>query len=835
MTRVDWNVWARFSRALKENTAMSAYSMIAVGVVGTIAHCVYGVLWLYVTPLDHENVWLRLFGAVTCFGLLLHKRWPESWKRLLPWYWFGVVVYTLPFFATYQLLGSNYSLLRSMLEVTVIFFVIVVFPQPILAVTNIALGMVLAVGMAWLLVPIFHTLNHSIVKSVHLQVLIYSMVAGMIFSRSNLKGLLAQGKIETMKALAGSIAHELRNPLSQLKHRLDGISQKLPRPTAGQQTQTIRADDLNVLYRELAKGKLAIERGLQVIAMTLDEINARPINAESLRYLSAATATRNAVEEFSYESAADRERVSVEIHEDFVFKGDETRYAFVLFNLLSNAVYYFSMRPTAQVTITVAARTVTVQDTGPGMSPEVLARVFESFHTAGKPGGTGLGLAYCKRTMAAFGGDITCESEQGRYTRFVLRFPQITDVELEQHRREVLQTATEIFQGKRLLIVDDVASLRATTRAQLKVIGVEMDEADNGQQALQMLAQGHYDAMMLDLGMPVLDGYATAEAIRAGTVPGKEHFPIVVYTADSPYSARVKLEKVGIDAFVQKPCSQLELVDALCRAVEAANRRAALAEASATLAGRVILLADDQPFNRKYLRSFLVQRGATVLEASSAAEVLSQLHQADVDVIVTDINMPGGSGLEMTRAIREMPAPLCNIPVIALTAHSDERMAQQARAAGMNDFLVKPVEPMDLLDKLARILGTSARPPAAPAAIGAGPLVDSARLERMCSLGLAEQVLPEALDHARSLLARLRSNAALDARAPMREDLHALLGIAGEMGAKALGQQLRSVYAPMVEDDHWPADGAWLDQAQALFEQTEAVIRARHLQAPRAP
>ena len=82
--------------------------------------------------------------------------------------------------------------------------------------------------------------------------------------------------------------------------------------------------------------------------------------------------------------------------------------------------------------------------------------------------------------------------------------------------------------------------------------------------------------------------------------------------------------------------------------------------------------------------------------------------------------------------------------------------------------------------------------------VGAGPLVDSVRLERMCSLGLAEQVLPEALDHARSLLARLRSHAALEERASMREDLHALLGIAGEMGAKALGQQLRSVYAPSV-------------------------------------
>jgi HPt (histidine-containing phosphotransfer) domain-containing protein len=131
-------------------------------------------------------------------------------------------------------------------------------------------------------------------------------------------------------------------------------------------------------------------------------------------------------------------------------------------------------------------------------------------------------------------------------------------------------------------------------------------------------------------------------------------------------------------------------------------------------------------------------------------------------------------------------------------------------------------------------MAPAAAPVEAPPAAPTVPLVDSARLERMCSLGLADQVLPEALDHARSLLAKLQVHAAADDRPQLREDLHALLGIAGEMGAKALGQQLRSVYGPIVDDGQWPADKTWIAQAQELFEQTERVIRTQHLR-PQEP
>lgn len=99
--------------------------------------------------------------------------------------------------------------------------------------------------------------------------------------------------------------------------------------------------------------------------------------------------------------------------EDFSFRGDETLYLFVLFNLLKNALYYFKRRSDGEIRIKGAHNRIHFRDTGPGMPKQNLDRLFHSFYTAGKQGGTGLGLAYCKRVMRAFGGEITCDSVVG--------------------------------------------------------------------------------------------------------------------------------------------------------------------------------------------------------------------------------------------------------------------------------------------------------------------------------------------------------------------------------------------------------------------------------------
>lgn len=839
------SLYRRFETALRDCSIASARSMAITGTVGAIIFAGYAILWLYVTPVEHESLGLRGIAVLLCLAVALSPRWPERYRHLLPWTWFIAVMYALPFYATYQLLGSNYSILRSMLEVSMVFFVIVIFPHYLLALTNMALGIGLGVLAGYLTIPYFDTLNHDIVKSVHLQAMIYSVGAGLLFTRSNMRSMLARQRVDALKDLAASIAHELRNPLGQLRNRLDSISRILPAPTTGGQHLTMPAREVDTVYEELAQGKLAIERGMQVIAMTLDEINARPLDTSNLRYVSAATATRKAVDEFGYDGSADRARVALHIAQDFVFKGDETRYVFLLFNLLKNAIHYFQAYPAAHITITVDRSCVTFEDTGPGIQPDVLARLFESFHTSGKAGGTGLGLSYCKRTMVAFGGDIRCESQPNRFTRFELRFPEVALAELAAHEAHVLARARQIFSGKRLLVVDDVPALRKTARSLLAPLNAEIVEAENGQQALELLAASPFDAMVLDLSMPVLDGYATADSIRGGRVAGMSRLPIVAFTTESTHVARAKLERVGVDALVNKPCSPVELIEALCRAHELARSASDTALAAESLAGKTILIADDDGLNRRYLRAMLEKHRIKVMEASDGVSALNLLealnaHGVDavesVDAIVTDIHMPALDGIGLAQAVQA--AALTPRPVlIALSARDDEAMVAKAIGAGISDFVSKPVEATRLFETLARHLATAEEPapataPAqapARAEVPAQDLLNHKHLETLRSVGILEKVLPEALKSTRGQIDQLQEPVARRDVDTTRQLLHSLIGVCGNMGSHALHQRLRAMYALLVEHHEWPGAG-WHDELVALHARTALAVREGYLQ-----
>lgn len=834
-------IFSSFNRLLNENAQRSPYSMVAVGIIGSVAHCFYGLLWTQITPLEHENVWLRLVGAMSCFGLLINKHWPESWKRFLPWYWFAVVLYSLPFFATFQLFGSNYSALRSMLEVTMVFFVVIVFSQPVLIICNMVLGVALAAYAAALTIPNFSALNHGVFFSVHLHLLIYTLIGGLVFSRSNLRGLRAQEKVEVMKALMGSVANEVKAPLAQLTQRLEKMGTLLPNHVVGIQSQTIYVSDLEEMYTELAKCMEEIHRSKQVIDMTMDEIHAKPIDRSGHTYLSASATVTKALAEFSFAKASDRERITVLTNTDFMFKGDETRFIFTLFNLLKNAIYYFDQYPKASIVIRVNHQSVSVDDTGPGMKPEVYARVFEAFHSVGKPGGTGLGLSFCKRSMRAFGGDISCESVPGSYTRFVMSFPRVAPHELYARDENVKQRAIEIFTGKRILVVDDSRHFRNTTKKMLSVLQVDIDEAEDGNEALAKLAAQPYDAMLLDLSMPGLDGYATAEKVRAGAVPGLENLAIVAHSSESPHAARVRLERIGVNEFVSKGCSPLEMFDAMCRAHDASKRLAKSQEVGTAPSGKVVLLIEDDDFFRKYLRTALLAEGFRVQEAPNGQIALNLLNDASVtiDAVLTDIHMPGLDGFEIARTLRARALPQSALPVIALSAHCDDSMLSEGREAGISGFLTKPVKAAELGRVLSRHLDGGDVDGRQEEAVAASPapndpslILDVTKLEGLRRMGLLADDLLQALNDARTQVEELAAHVKTMDFDQAKTLLHDLMGLTAQLGAEAAHGDTRARYVFMHESGNWPMDGNWLPQLGQRLMETERQLKA-HLKLKR--
>jgi len=382
--------------------------------------------------------------------------------------------------------------------------------------------------------------------------------------------------------------------------------------------------------------------------------------------------------------------------------------------------------------------------------------------------------------------------------------------------------------------VEDDPIQRMATRQKLGPLALttELDEAPDGQVALAMLARRPYDIVLLDLRMPGLDGYSVAEKIRREAGPNRA-VRIVAYTSEPAHVARAKALKGGIDGFVSKPCAQLPLLAALQQVLQQPGTVAGIV--AGRLAGRRILVADDSAFNRKAIAAYLRNAAAIVIEVEHGAAVLEQLHAQDgIDAVIVDLHMPGMDGLETARAIRHAHEAWSNLPIVAMTARSDEPAVAAATAAGMNGFLVKPVEAMLLYDTITRLVSGGALPrpapepaqPKEPEAMPQDGLLNLQRLESYRRLGMLDELLVDYVPELARLVDRLRDAVSAGQEEASRDALHALLGMSGEAGALALYQQVRRIYVPLLEEGRWPESASWLAELQDLAARTEQALRA---------
>ena len=821
-------LWKRLFEHYRDYHEYGPPRLKYIGYVGLISMVgLYLVRFTRPNPQLFDDIVPRGIGIALLLMLILRDHWPERLKRHYIGFSYATMVYCLPFFTVLVALQRGGGM-PSVSNAFIILCFLVLLTDWRNTLVMLAIGTGFASLVYWLTTP-----DPRVPMDMVAQLPAYAMIVigGNLFKFST-EQIDAERKLRATQALAGSIAHEMRHPLAQLKHSLEGMQELLPAP-GGAHPTAVEPPQLHALYRHLAQGEQAVKRGLQVISMTLDEVSARPIDTSAFRFLSAAEVVQQAVEEYGYDSDESRDKVEVHVVNDFTFRGDETAYLFVLFNLIKNALYYLKPFPDTRVLITVGEQQVKVRDNGPGIAPEVLAGLFEPFRSVGKSGGTGLGLAYCQRVMRAFGGAISCASVPGEFTEFSMRFPAISAEEREQHRMSAIAQARTVLAGKRLLIVEDDPVQRMATRQKLGPLALttELDEAADGDAALALLAQRDYDVVLLDLHMPGIDGYEVAERVRREPGPNRS-VRIVAYTSEPAHLARGKALKCGMDGFVSKPCAQLPLLAALQQAVQ--HHASTSKSVAGRLAGRRFLLADDSAFNRKAIAAYLRNAAALVIEVEHGQAVLEQLHAQDgIDAVIVDLHMPGMDGLETARAIRASIEPWSHLPVIALTARSDEPAVAAATAAGMNAFLVKPVDAMKLYETLARLVTAGAAPaPVTEAALPPEPppgresLLNIQRLESYRRLGMLDELLNDYVPEMARLVEKLQTAVQGGDVQGSVDALHSLLGMSGEAGAQALYQQVRRLYVPLLEEGQWPAGHAWLPQLQALAARTERALKA---------
>jgi signal transduction histidine kinase/CheY-like chemotaxis protein len=512
------------------------------------------------------------------------------------------------------------------------------------------------------------------------------------------------------------------------------------------------------------------------------------------------------------------------------FRGDPMRIRQVLLNLIGNGIK-FTEKGGVLVDVSTPPRgrdmqspmrvRFEVKDTGIGMSETARSRLFEKFNQADNSitrryGGTGLGLAISKQLVELMGGAIGVEARPGMGSTFWFELPlEVSTVVLPKRK-----AAPADLHRLRVLAVDDTAMNLEIISRQLDDFGIVAATCADSVQALAEIegalqAGAPYDLVFLDQMMPGLSGEDVAGRIRAN--PALSATKLVLISSAGRHGRSTAAQRT-LDVILDKPIRQSDLIDCLTALYGetsfSAGPRADIAPAAPILtpaqqkfiAPLRILLAEDNQINQKFVVALLSRYGHQVDIAENGHRAVAAVQRADYHVILMDVQMPELDGIQATGQIRAMPEPKRDVPIIALTAHALSGMREDYLAAGMNDYVSKPIDATLLLSKLAAIgdrfgvtrpENTADREPANDMTT----LLSAADIDRQSLLTIdAIMAPPEAREFldgycsdVSQRIAHIAESLAAGNLFSIAGDAHTLLSIAGNVGAKRVSETARSI------------------------------------------
>lgn len=408
--------------------------------------------------------------------------------------------------------------------------------------------------------------------------------------------------------------------------------------------------------------------------------------------------------------------------------GDSLRLQQVLINLCTNAIK-FTEKGEVLLAIEVAPPLPNqpsrlrfqISDTGIGMTPEQTNRLFRPFtqadsSTTRKYGGTGLGLSISKRLVEMMGGTISVTSTLGKGSTFAF---EIACTPAPTAPTSSRSTPADL-QGLQALIIDDNASSREIFTELLEAFSFTVSTASNAQEGMEKIFNAPETApiqlVLMDWKMPNLDGFAATKIIQSRK--SLLHQPrIILVTAFGTEHLNKKDKDIHFDGMLMKPICPSLLFDTILHALEndpnsadPIRTKMETPDDWASLRGLHLLLAEDHEINQQIAMELLSQYGVQITVVENGIAAVKAIEQSDFDAILMDIQMPEMDGYQATKEIRKQEAlqaktqnaPLRRIPIIAMTANALAKDRENALAAGMDDHIGKPIDPLTLFATLEK-------------------------------------------------------------------------------------------------------------------------------------
>ncbi len=394
-------------------------------------------------------------------------------------------------------------------------------------------------------------------------------------------------------------------------------------------------------------------------------------------------------------------------------RGDGERLRQVLINLVSNAIKFAE---SGEIVVRVAVQAqhnnivkveFSVIDSGIGLTDEEQKRLFQPFVQADgsisrRFGGTGLGLSISKRLVELMGGTINLKSKKGEGSIFSFVVP------LEVRTEPIIDTKVQL-QDIKVLIIDDEPNAREILHNYIASWGMRNDTSISADNGMRKLRQGYldgdpYKVAIIDLMMPGKSGIDMAKEILDD--PALSSTKLVLLTANDSVGLGTQAIELGFKAYVIKPVRQAQMLDCLIRVIRGSDSIIARSAVDAKLFGRpqheqlkaeLILVVEDHPMNQQVARLYLDELGFACHIANNGEEAVKAMLGSNYALVFMDCQMPEMDGLTATALIRK--AELLtgkHIPIIAMTAHAMDGDQEKCIAAGMDDYISKPVEPSDL-------------------------------------------------------------------------------------------------------------------------------------------